>query len=87
MWLSRGRFSANDENTDCKSHEMPIGLGSDLFARTTLYYISVAMPVPFGAPPCDVEALAKIADAIREYLEVVEEFPKSPGAKWATVEV
>ena len=72
MWLSRGRCSVNNKNTDCKRHEIPIGLGPDLFARTTLYYISVAMPVPFGAPPCDVEALAKIAQ--RQLAEMLKRY-------------
>jgi hypothetical protein len=38
VWLSRGRFSVNNENTGCKSHKIPISLGSDLFAMTNLYY-------------------------------------------------
>lgn len=51
-----------------------------------------AVSVP-GLPGChsqgtsEVEALANIAEAIREYLEVVEELAKSAGAKQATVEV
>jgi predicted RNase H-like HicB family nuclease len=51
-----------------------------------------AVSVP-GLPGChsqgqtEAEALANIADAIREYLEVVEELARSAGAKQATVEV
>jgi predicted RNase H-like HicB family nuclease len=51
-----------------------------------------AVSVP-GLPGChsqgdtEAEALANIADAIREYLEVVEELARSTGAKQATVEV
>ena len=35
----------------------------------------------------EAEALANVADAIREYLEVVEELAHSSGVEWATVEV
>ena len=51
-----------------------------------------AVSVP-GLPGChsqgdtEAEALANIADAIREYLEVVEELAKSAGARQAAVEV
>ena len=51
-----------------------------------------AVSVP-GLPGChsqgetEAEALANIADAIREYLEVVEEVAASTGARQATVEV
>lgn len=51
-----------------------------------------AVSVP-GLPGChsqgqtEAEALANIADAIREYLEVVEELARSAGAKQAMVEV
>jgi predicted RNase H-like HicB family nuclease len=51
-----------------------------------------AVSVP-GLPGChsqgdtEPEALANIADAIREYLEVVEELAKSAGARRAEVEV
>jgi len=51
-----------------------------------------AVSVP-GLPGChsqgetEVEALANIADAIGEYLQVVEELARSAGAKQATVEV
>jgi predicted RNase H-like HicB family nuclease len=51
-----------------------------------------AISVP-GLPGChsqgetEAEALANIADAIREYLEVVEELAQSAGAKQAVVEV
>jgi len=46
-----------------------------------------------GLPGChsqgetEAEALANIADAIREYLDVVEELAKSAGAKQVAVEV
>lgn len=51
-----------------------------------------AVSVP-GLPGChsqgdtEVEALTNVADAIREYLEVVEELAKSAGVKQAAVEV
>lgn len=51
-----------------------------------------AVSVP-GLPGChsqgdtEAEALANIADAIREYLEVVKELAGSSGAKKAEVEV
>lgn len=51
-----------------------------------------AVSVP-GLPGChsqgttETEALANIADAIREYLEVVQELARSTGAKLAEVEV
>lgn len=51
-----------------------------------------AVSVP-GLPGChsqgdtEPEALANIADAIREYLEVVHELAKSAGSKQAEVEV
>jgi predicted RNase H-like HicB family nuclease len=51
-----------------------------------------AVSVP-GLPGChsqgdtEGEALTNIADAIREYLAVVEELASSAGAKQATVEV
>ena len=51
-----------------------------------------AVSVP-GLPGChsqgatEAEALENIADAIREYLEVIEELAKSSGAKTAAVEV
>jgi predicted RNase H-like HicB family nuclease len=51
-----------------------------------------AVSVP-GLPGChsqgqtEAEALTNIADAIREYLEVVEELARAAGAKRATVEV
>ncbi len=51
-----------------------------------------AVSVP-GLPGChsqgdtEAEALANIADAIREYLEVVQELAQSVGAKHAEVEV
>lgn len=51
-----------------------------------------AVSVP-GLPGClsqgdtEAEALANIADAIREYLEVVQELAQSRGAKYAEVEV
>jgi predicted RNase H-like HicB family nuclease len=51
-----------------------------------------AVSVP-GLPGChsqgdtESEALANIADAIREYLEVVQELAQSAGAKRAEVEV
>lgn len=51
-----------------------------------------AVSVP-GLPGChsqgetEGEALVNIADAIREYLEVVEELAASAGVKQATVEV
>ena len=51
-----------------------------------------AVSVP-GLPGChsqgetEAEALANIAEAIREYLEVVEDLAKSAGTKQATVEV
>ena len=51
-----------------------------------------AVSVP-GLPGChsqgdtEAEALANIADAIREYLEVVQELAESTGAKLAAVEV
>jgi predicted RNase H-like HicB family nuclease len=51
-----------------------------------------AISVP-GLPGChsqgdtEAEALANIADAIREYLDVVEELTRSAGAKKAEVEV
>jgi predicted RNase H-like HicB family nuclease len=52
----------------------------------------VAVSVP-GLPGChsqgetEVEALANIADAIREYLEVVQELTQTAGAKRVEVEV
>ncbi len=51
-----------------------------------------AVSVP-GLPGChsqgatEPEALANIADAIREYLEVVKELAQSPGARQVEVEV
>jgi predicted RNase H-like HicB family nuclease len=51
-----------------------------------------AVSVP-GLPGChsqgktEAEALANIADAIREYLEVVHELAQSAGARQAEVEV
>lgn len=51
-----------------------------------------AVSVP-GLPGChsqgatEAEALANIADAIREYLDVVQELIQSSGAKQAEVEV
>jgi predicted RNase H-like HicB family nuclease len=51
-----------------------------------------AVSVP-GLPGChsqgdtEAEALANIADAIREYLDVVREMAQSTGAKQAEVEV
>jgi predicted RNase H-like HicB family nuclease len=51
-----------------------------------------AVSVP-GLPGChsqgdtEAEALANIADAIREYLDVVHELARSSGAKQAEVEV
>ncbi len=51
-----------------------------------------AVSVP-GLPGChsqgatEAEALANIADAIREYLEVVQELAQSAGARCAEVEV
>ncbi len=51
-----------------------------------------AVSVP-GLPGChsqgdtEPEALANIADAIREYLEVVHELAQSAGSKQAEVEV
>ena len=51
-----------------------------------------AVSVP-GLPGChsqgqtESEALANIADAIRDYLEVAEELARSTGAKHAIVEV
>ena len=51
-----------------------------------------AVSVP-GLPGChsqgntEAEALANIADAIREYLAVVEELAQSAGAKRVAVEV
>jgi predicted RNase H-like HicB family nuclease len=51
-----------------------------------------AVSVP-GLPGChsqgdtEAEALTNIADAIREYLEVVQELAQSAGAKRAEVEV
>jgi predicted RNase H-like HicB family nuclease len=51
-----------------------------------------AVSVP-GLPGChsqgatEAEALANIAEAIREYLEVVQELARSSGAKPAEVEV
>ncbi len=51
-----------------------------------------AVSVP-GLPGChsqgdtEAEALANIADAIREYLEVVQELAQSSGARRAEVEV
>ncbi len=51
-----------------------------------------AVSVP-GLPGChsqgdtEAEALANIADAIREYLDVVQELAQSAGAKQAEVEV
>lgn len=51
-----------------------------------------AVSVP-GLPGChsqgntEAEALANITDAIREYLEVVEELAQSSGAKQVAVEV
>ena len=51
-----------------------------------------AVSVP-GLPGChsqgdtEADALANIADAIREYLEVADEFARSTGAKPAAVEV
>jgi predicted RNase H-like HicB family nuclease len=51
-----------------------------------------AVSVP-GLPGChsqgdtEAEALANIADAIREYLDVVQELAQSSGAKQAEVEV
>ena len=51
-----------------------------------------AVSVP-GLPGChsqgetEAEALANITDAIREYLDVVEELAKSAGTKQVAVEV
>ena len=51
-----------------------------------------AVSVP-GLPGChsqgqtEAEALANIADAIREYLDVIEELAEPAGTKKATVEV
>jgi predicted RNase H-like HicB family nuclease len=51
-----------------------------------------AASVP-GLPGChsqgstEAEALANIADAIREYLDVVRELAQAPGAKQVEVEV
>lgn len=51
-----------------------------------------AVSVP-GLPGChsqgatEAEALANIADAIRAYLEVIQELAQSPGTKRAEVEV
>jgi predicted RNase H-like HicB family nuclease len=51
-----------------------------------------AVSVP-GLPGChsqgatEAEALANIADAIREYLEVVDELARSSGVRKAEVEV
>ncbi len=52
----------------------------------------VAVSVP-GLPGChsqgdsEEEALANIVDAIREYLDAVQELAKSSGARQAAVEV